>query len=183
MNSVSRIALGLGLLVFSILTVSTPPAAQAQAKQRASPHDTKSWVIGGKKISITYGRPYKKGRAVFGGLEPLGKVWRTSADEATIFETEGDLMIGDMHVAAGSYSLFTIPNEKQWTFILNKTVKQWGAFKYDVAMDYGRAPMKVAHASAPVEQLTIDIAKKGDNEGTLTIAWDETVASIPLMVH
>ncbi len=88
-----------------------------------------------------------------------------------------------MHVVVAATLQFTIPNEKEWTLVLNKVAKQWGAFKYDQAMDYGRAAMKVSTASAPVEQLTISLDKKGDQESTLKIAWDETVASIGLMVH
>lgn len=152
-------------------------------KERASPHEEVSAAINGKKITISYGRPFKKGRVIFGGLEPWGKVWRTGADEATTFTTEADLMVGPLHVVAGTYSLFTIPNEKEWTLVLNKEAKQWGAFKYNQAMDYGRAAMKVARTSAPVEQLTISIDKKGDHEGVLKVAWDETAASIDIMVH
>lgn len=162
-----------------------PGAAKSAArkKERASPHEEISAVINGKKITISYGRPYKKGRVIFGGLEPWGKVWRTGADEATTFTTEADLMVGPLHVVAGTYSLFTIPNEKEWTLVLNKVAKQWGAFKYDQSMDYGRAAMKVSRTGTPVEQLTISIDKKGDHEGTLKVAWDETVASVDMMVH
>jgi hypothetical protein len=91
-------------------------------------------------------------------------------------------MLGPLHVTAGEYSLFTIPGEKEWTIILNKTVKQWGAFKYDKNMDYGRAAMTVSKAATPVEELTITLDSKG-SEGTLKIAWDNTVASIPVMMH
>ena len=157
--------------------------APSKNKAPASPHEEHTWVIAGKKISITYGRPYKKGRVVFGGLESLGKVWRTGADEATVLKTEADLMLGPLHVSAGKYSLFTIPNEREWTLVLNKTVDQWGAFSYQAGQDYGRAPMKVSRSKKTIEQLTISIEKKGKDEGVLAIAWDETVASIELMVH
>jgi hypothetical protein len=156
--------------------------AQAE-KKRASPHESTTATIAGKKITIEYGRPYKKGRKIFGGLEPLGKVWRTGADEATTFTTEADLMVGNLHVPAGTYGLFTIPNEKEWTLVLNKTAKQWGAFKYEQSQDLGRTPMQVKTLSAPVEQLTISIEPKGKNEGTLKITWDQTEASVGLMVH
>lgn len=163
---------------------ATPNTKSAtKKKERASPHEEVSAVINGKKITVSYGRPYKKGRVIFGGLEPWGKVWRTGADEATTITTESDLMVGPVHVVAGTYSLFTIPNEKEWTLVLNKVARQWGAFKYDQAMDYGRAAMKVAKAASPVEQLTISLDKKGNDEVTLKIAWDETVASIDVMVH
>lgn len=179
-----RKSIAAAILAASSLFLLVSFAGEALAQQqRVSPHETVTAVIGGKKITITYGRPYKKGRVIFGGLEPLGKVWRTGADEATTFTTEADLMIGSLHVVAGSYSLFTIPNENEWTLILNKTVKQWGAFKYDQAMDYGRAPMKVSRPDGTVEQLTIAIDKKGDHQGVLEIMWDRTLASVDLMVH
>jgi hypothetical protein len=185
------IAAGIGLLIFSAGSsiVAYQEAAKASVKkakkkERVSPHETASWKIKGKKITIVYGRPYKKGRVVFGGLEPWGKVWRTGADEATIFETEADLMLGhSLHVTAGKYSLFTIPNPTQWTLVLNKTVNQWGAFKYDPKMDYGRVPMTVRRTPSVVEQLTIDIESKGGDEGILKIQWDETEASVPIQVH
>jgi hypothetical protein len=122
-----------------------------------------------------------KGRAIFGKLEPYGKVWRTGADEATILTTDKDLMVGKIHVPAGSYSLFTIPGEKEWTLVLNKTAKQWGAFKYDQAMDLGRSPMKVEKV-APVETLTIAIEGSG-TRGTLKVSWETTAVSVPIMVH
>ena len=91
------------LLVSAALSLCTIAWAQ-----RKSPHESSSGTIAGKKITIEYGRPYKKGRKIFGGLEPLGKVWRTGADEATTLTTEADLMVGGIHVPAGVYGLFTI---------------------------------------------------------------------------
>ena len=156
---------------------------QLKVGKGGSPHDELTATIAGKKITITYGRPFKKGRAIFGGLVPYGQVWRTGADEATTFATEADLMIGSLHVPAGEYSLFTLPNEKEWTLVLNKTAKQWGAFKYDQKMDLGRVPMKVAAGGAPVEQLTITLQGTGGSNAVLKIAWDTVTASADLMVH
>jgi DUF2911 family protein len=153
------------------------------AQQRLSPHEQMSGTIAGKKITIEYGRPYKKGRKIFGGLEPLGKVWRTGADEATTFTTDADLTIGTMQVPKGTYALFTIPNQKEWTLVLNKTAKQWGAFSYDQKMDLGRTAMKVETLSSPLEQLTITIEAKSGNQGLLKITWDTTAASVPITVH
>lgn len=184
----NRFAVGLGLSSLVLLSLSSlvvaQDATQSGAKKKpVSPHEEVSATINGKKITISYGRPYKKGRVIFGGLEPWGKVWRTGADEATTLTTDGDLMIGPLHVIAGTYSLFTIPNEKEWTLVLNRTAKQWGAFKYDQAMDYGRAAMTVAKTKEPVEQMTIAMEKKSDHEAVLKVMWDETVASIDVMVH
>ncbi len=167
--------------LIAALTLGLAGLVQAQQK-RLSPHESTSATIAGKKITIEYGRPYKKGRKIFGGLEPLGKVWRTGADEATKLTTEADLMIGSIHVPKGTYSLFTIPGEKEWTLVLNKVADQWGAFKYDQSQDLGRTPMKVTQRDTPLEQLTITIEPTGD-KGTLKVAWDQTVASVDIMVH
>ena len=167
--------------LIATLTLGLAGLVEAQEK-RVSPHESTSATIAGKKITIEYGRPYKKGRKIYGGLVPFGEVWRTGADEATKLTTEADLMVGDMHVAKGTYSLFTIPSEKGWTLILNKVADQWGAFKYDQSQDLGRTPMKVTQRDAPLEQLSITIESAGD-KGTLKVAWDQTVAAADIMVH
>jgi len=176
MQTIGR-AVFLGSLTFGLAGLLL-----AQEK-RASPHETVSATVAGKKITIEYGRPYKKGRKIFGGLEPFGKVWRTGADEATTFTTEADLMVGSLHVPAGTYGLFTLPTEKGWTLILNKTAKQWGAFKYDEKMDLGRTPLTMTHAATPLEQLTISIEPASAGKATLKIAWDDRVGTAEIMVH
>lgn len=176
MRKVLMLMAGLGLLLGSAALI------QAQ-RQRVSPHETVSAVIGGKKVTIEYGRPSKKGREIFGKLVPYDQVWRAGADEATTITTEGDLMIGSLHVPAGTYALFTIPTQSEWTLIVNKTAKQWGAFKYDANTDLGRVKMKVGKASAPVETFTITLAAKSGANGELSMSWDTVEASIPLMMH
>jgi hypothetical protein len=165
--------------------------ARAEEK-RASPHDQTSAKIGGKNVIIRYGRPYKKGRQIFGeagglgtmgsgaALVPNGQIWRTGADEATTLTTEGDLMIGTLRVPKGSYALFTLPGKNEWTLVVNKTAKQWGAFSYDKKEDLGRVPMKVGSGAAPVEQFTIAVESAGDHKGTLKLSWDKLVATVPL---
>ncbi len=163
--------------VLAVLCVSIT-AAFAWQQQRASPHETVESTIGGKKVTITYGRPYLKGRkAVGGSLVPYGQVWRTGADEATILTTEADLMIGSLSVPKGSYSLFTLPTEAGWKLIVNKTDKQWGAFSYKEADDLGRTDMKVGKTASPVEQFTISL--KG---GVLKMEWENTAASVDVKV-
>ncbi len=157
------------LAVVSVLIV----AVVAMQRQRVSPHETIDATIGGKKVSITYGRPSLKGRKAVGGeLVPFGKVWRTGADEATVLTTEADLMIGDLAVPAGSYALFTLPSETGWKLIVNKTSKQWGAFSYKDADDLGRTDMKVGKTAA-VEQFTISLTG-----GVLKLEWENTSASV-----
>ena len=161
----------------------TTLAIAQEPKKRASPHETVTATIAGQKITIEYGRPYKKGREIMGGLVPFGQVWRTGADEATTLTTTADLMVGGLHVPAGTYSLFTLPDTNGWTLILNKTAKQWGAFKYDDTQDLGRTPMKVANLDTAVEQFTIAIEPAGGSMGVIKLAWDDTQASIDIMVH
>jgi hypothetical protein len=162
--------------IAALAFVATAHAEDKDKEKRASPHADVSANLGGKKITISYGRPFVKGRAIFGGLVPFGEVWRTGADEATTLTTEADVVIGGLKVPKGEYSLFTIPTEKQWTLVVNKTAKQWGAFKYDAKQDLGRVPMTVA-ATKPVEQFTIEMVPAG-KQLTLKLSWDKTAASV-----
>jgi Protein of unknown function (DUF2911) len=164
--------------ILASLILVTACAAQ---QKRVSPHEQVSATVGGQKITIDYGRPYMKGRKIFGGLEPYGKVWRAGADEATKLTTTGDLMIGNVHVPKGSYSLFVLPEEKGWTLIVNSVADQWGAFKYDQSKDIGRTPM-TATKGGPTEQWTIALEPQGKG-ATLRMAWENTVATIPITVH
>lgn len=147
-------------------------------EQRKSPHETVSATLNGKKITITYGRPSLKGRkAVGGSLVPYGEVWRTGADEATKLTTEANLMIGDLRVPAGSYSLFTLPEKERWVLIVNKTADQWGAFNYNKAEDLGRTPLVVKQLSSPVEEFTIALEPKSEDSVLLKLDWENTEAS------
>ena len=165
-----------GLLIFALTTLA--PAQEP----RKSPHESTSIEVGGHKITITYGRPYLRGRKMIGDHEPYGKVWRTGADEATTIRTDADVDINGLKVPKGVYALFTIPKENSWTLIVNKTAKQWGAFSYKQADDLGRTEMTVSKADAPVEQFTISLAPDGGSGATLKMAWDKTVASVPIKV-
>ena len=168
----------LAVTAASIAALSLVALAHAEDK-RKSPHADVSATLAGKKITVSYGRPYMKGRAIFGGLVPWGQVWRTGADEATTFTTETDVVIGGLKVPKGEYALFTVPAEKQWTLVVNKTAKQWGAFKYDAAQDLGRVPMTVASNAKPIEQFTIEMVPAG-KQLTLKLSWDKTVATVAI---
>jgi hypothetical protein len=164
------------------MTFSAATTARA-ADKRASPHEKVSATVAGKKVTIEYGRPYKKGRVLFGktGIVPDGEVWRTGADEASTLTTEGDLTIGSLKVPKGTYSFFTIPGEKEWTLIVNKEAKQWGSFKYDAKKDLGRTPMTVSSAPTPAEQFTITLEPQADKKSAvLKLAWDTVVATVPV---
>ena len=159
--------------------LAVPAAGLVAAQQkRASPHETVKATIDGANISVTYGRPYMKGRKIFGGLEPYGKVWRLGADEATILEFDKALMLGPFHINAGKISLYAQLDEAQWKLVLNKQVGQWGT-EYSQAQDIGRVPMKMEKLASPVEQLTISIEKNPAGKGgVLVVQWEHTKASL-----
>ncbi len=145
-----------------------------------SPHVKSEFVVDGANISITYGRPSLKGRTVGKEVAPFGKEWRTGADEATTLTTDKALMFGSLHLNPGTYTIYTVPNEKDWTLVVSKKTGQWG-IPYPAGEDLGRAPMTVGQAPAAAEQLTMSVedAAKG---GVLHIDWGTTRASIPFAV-
>ena len=159
------------LSLFALLLAAT--VSHAQPSHPKSPHDT----VKTKDITITYGRPYKKGRDIFGKLEPYGKVYRCGADEATQITFAKDVTFGGKPVKAGTYTFCAIPNEKTWTVILNSQLGQWGAFKYDQYKDKDvvHVDVPVTTLSTPVEQLTM-----GAKGGKVTLAWDTVEIAVPV---
>ena len=146
------------------------------AKKPLSPPQEVKYSANGKHVTVNYNAPSKRGRAIMGSLVPYGKVWRTGANAATTLTTTTDLMLGSLHVPAGKYSLYTIPGEKEWTLIVNKQTGQWGT-NYDEKQDLGRVKMKVTRLDKPVEQFAIAVDKN------LTLSWENTQASVPVLVH
>jgi hypothetical protein len=108
------------------LFMSTVTWAQADKASRPSPPMTASGKVGGATVTINYSSPSVKGRKIFGELVPFDKVWRAGANEATIFETDKDIMVEGKKLAAGKYSLYAIPGEKEWSFFFNSETGQWG---------------------------------------------------------
>ena len=152
-----------------------PPIAQL------SPRDTLRASIAGANFTITYSRPMKRGRALFGAEPvPWGEVWRTGANEATHFHTDKDLVVGATPVPAGTYTLWTIPRPEGWTLIINKQTGQWGTV-YDPAQDLARIEM---HDEAPAsleEQFTITLEPK-DPGAVLRLRWDNREAWVPIVI-
>ncbi|MFT3947046.1 MAG: DUF2911 domain-containing protein [Agriterribacter sp.] len=157
------------LLAATMLVTSI---ACAQDKKPASPPATVSEKItSGATITINYSQPSVKGRTIGKDLEPLpGKVWRTGANEATVFETDKDITVEGQNLPAGKYGLFTIAGDKEWTIIFNKTWKQWGAFKYSDADDVLRVKVPVSKAPAFTETFTIKIGE----DGKVSLLWGDT---------
>jgi len=130
----------------------------------------------GKNVKISYGQPSKRGRVIFGQKEPYGKVWRTGANEATEVTFAKDGTFGGKPVKAGTYTLFTIPGEKEWSVILNSELKQWGAYKYDQSKDVLQVTVPATTISGPpVEKLTITFP-----ENKFVLEWDQTRVEVPM---
>ncbi len=166
-----------------LCTLFLAVAAMAEEpKKPLSPPAKAEGTIGGKKLTIDYSAPSKRGREIMGGLVPYAKVWRTGANAATTLVTTGDVMIGSVHVPAGTYTLYTIPGEKEWTLIVNKQNGQWGT-DYDEKQDLGRTKMNVRAVKDTVETFVIGIKSVSDKTGLLTLTWENTEASVPVMVH
>ncbi len=131
----------------------------------------------GEFVEVVYGQPSKKGRQIFGKLEPYGKVWRTGANKGTEVTFKKDVNFGGKSVKAGTYTVFTIPNETQWDVILNSELGQWGAYGYDKIKDKNVAvvTVPVTKLTAPEEKLKIDASGKD-----FIISWDDVLVSVPL---
>jgi hypothetical protein len=151
------------------LFLSLSSSAQQDKSKRPSPPAKVSKTIGsGAEISVDYSRPSLKGRAL-SALAPVGKVWRTGANEATVFETSKDVKIEGKTLPAGKYGLYTIPGDEEWTIIFNKTWKQWGTV-YKESEDALRVNVKAGKSSENTEVFTFDIA---DN-GNVSMIWADT---------
>jgi hypothetical protein len=130
-------------------------------------------------VRVTYSRPEMKGREVVGKLVPYGKVWRTGANEATEIKFYQDVELAGKKVKAGTYSLFTIPGEKEWTIILNNDLDYWGAYSYKQANDILRVTAPSAETANAVENFTIQFQSTGENQGVMKLAWAKTVVEVP----
>lgn len=155
-----------------------------------SPSATATATIGGKTITITYSSPRVRGREgkIFtkDGLishDPHYPVWRAGANAATTLKTDGAIVLGDLHVPAGTYTLFVdISNPAQWQLIVSKATGEWG-LAYDPAKDLGKTPMTMSKPPATVEDLTYTLTSHGGHKGTLTLAWEDVSASVPIKTH
>ena len=170
----------IALLVFAILTLTLFASAQA------SPPASATCDLGaGKTIKTDYSSPRLKGRKIFGGLDPYGKVWRNGANAATTFVTSVDVMVGGTNVPAGSYTLFILPTAEKWTLIINKKTTReggkplWGIpYKYE-SDELARIDMKMSKPPSPVENFTIAY-DKSPTGCTLREEWDTTRATVDI---
>jgi len=143
-----------------------------------SPPDSVRASVAGASVAVRYSRPSMRGRVIFGNVVPWNQVWRTGANQATVFETSADLVIAGAPVPAGKYSLWTLPSPGGWKLIVNRNTGQWGT-EYDPQYDLARLDMKVEPLRQPVEQFTIAIEPSGKG-GVLKLEWERTRVSVPV---
>jgi len=148
-----------------------------------SPEENVVFKDGNVTIHVFYNRPSKKGRVIFGQLVPYNKVWRTGANEATIFETNADLTIEGKTLRKGKYSLWTIPREETWTIIFNEEYGQWGINPQGDAnrqpdRDVVSVDVRAVNQEREFEQFTISFEKVAE-EAEMVLFWDKTVVAVP----
>jgi hypothetical protein len=159
--------------VLAVLASLAAPALADLDLPRVSPKATVSQTVGLTDISIAYCRPGVKGRVIWGGLVPYGQVWRTGANEATTITFSDPVMVNGTALAAGTYGLFTIPGQEEWTVILNKGAKQWGAYEYKQADDVLRFQVKPLPAAAPTEWMELRFEALTSDSTQVVLAWEK----------
>ena len=166
------------------LALGVTATAFAQAPKvdfpAASPTATLKQRVGLTDIEIVYSRPGVKGRKIFGSLVPYGAVWRTGANNATKITFSTDVKINGAAIAAGTYALFTIPGEDEWTIIINKGAAQWGSFQYKEADDVVRVKATPKKLAMHIENFLIDVNGISDEAATLYLAWDDVAVPVKI---
>ncbi len=184
--------------------MAPPQIRLPRPSQKASVMQT----IGVTDVTITYSRPAVKGRTIWGDppatmaarakgeatlddqnarqkgdpIVPWGHVWRAGANEATQFVVTDDVMINGQKLAAGSYSLHTIPNKDEWTIVFNGTANQWGSFSYDPAKDTLRVKTKPQWVNDSQEFLEYDIVPVAPNSAKVVLRWEKIAVPFTVTV-
>jgi hypothetical protein len=166
-------ALSLLALAFLVSTV-----AFGQKKQQASPRDSVSGTVAGSMVTVNYGSPGVKGRKIWGGLVPYDKIWRTGANEATIFTTSKAIKIGGKTLPAGKYSLYTTPGEKEWKVIFNSQTGQWGIKMDGSTTDDASKDVLVATVTPMKSKMTNERMVFKLTPSSVILLWDNLAVPI-----
>src|SRR5262249_51456917 len=171
------------VVLASVVMAITIAARAGAQRPRVNPHDSGRGNIDGATITITYGRPSMRGRTIFGGLVPYGRVWCPGADEATVLDGNRPLRIASLDVPAGPHTIWMLPTADAWTLIVSKEPSGFHT-RYNDSADLGRIELRKQTLPAPVEQLTFAIDGNADGPGgMLKMTWETTEVSAPLIVR
>jgi hypothetical protein len=166
--------------ISAVLILSTADAQQLRTPA-PSPTQTIKQDFGLSNVELSYSRPVKRGRTIFGDLVPYGKVWRTGANTATTITFGDEVIIGGKKVPAGKYGLVTIPDKDNWTVIVTKQLDVTSPAAYKPENDVARATVKpAALTGTPVESFTMQFAEVKSNSLELQLMWDKTTVSLPI---
>ena len=157
-----------GILLFAAVS------SQAQLTPQPSSTQAIAQDFGLGKINLVYSRPDVKGRKIFGGMEPYGTVWRTGANSATVIKFSDDVTMEGNKIPAGEYGLFSIPGENEWTIIISKQPKQWGAYSYKQSDDVVRFTVKTEHLQALTETMTLAFTDVTPTTCNLQMMWERS---------
>jgi len=159
-------------ITFLMMALATVFSSVIAQEKPLSPQATVEGKIGAANVKIVYCQPSARGRKMLGENEPYGQVWRTGANEATTIEFDKPVKIEGKDLPAGKYSLFTIPGENEWTIIVNKEAKQWGAYKYNEKNDALRVKVKPTKTASFVETFNIALGKD-----EVQLKWENTAVA------
>ena len=157
-----------------------PPADWIDGKEieaRKSPMAVASMLDGDRYVKVVYNQPHLRGRQMLGKELPYGKLWRFGANEATELFLTQPITLGGERLSPGAYSLFCVPQENEWTLIVNGALGEWGAYNYDEAQDVARSTQPVTPADKTYEAFTIWFSPQGDS---LNAAWGDQSVSWPI---
>ena len=172
-----KLAAVTALLFFVAMLASAQMSMdQDKSKRPSPPASAQCKFSDGKMVKVDYSSPRAKGRKIYGELVPYGKVWRTGANEATSFVTDTGLTVGGKDVPAGSYTIFTVPEQDKWMLVISKKTGEWGTDYPGEKEDLARVPMKVSKTPSMVENFTISFDQKGSS-CTMNVDWENTRAS------
>ena len=180
-KSRSLVLIGLAIVAALVGVFAWASYGQFGRSKYTSPPASVAATIAGDPISIEYYAPSMHGRKIMGDLVPYGAVWCTGANWATKITTQANLQMGGLKLPAGSYSIWTLPNQNEWALIINKQTGQFH-LNYDASQDFGRTKMNLKTLAEPVETFKIELRPDGGNKGTLALLWETTEASIPFTV-
>ena len=173
------------LFSFAILASAQMGMGQDKSKRPSPPANAQCKFADGKTVKVDYSSPRvndpktHQPRKIYGGLVPYGQIWRTGANESTTFVTDTNLSASGKSIPAGSYTIFTVPEQDKWTLVVSKKTGEWGTDYPGEKEDLVRVPMTVGKTSSTVENFTISFDQKGSS-CTMNLDWENTRASVEL---
>ena len=174
------------IAVVSLALAASPPCwvrgERADLDVRISRLDSVITTLGTDTLVVCYSRPRMLGRPIMGRVVPFGEPWRLGANEATTLTVSVPVLFGEIRLPPGSYSLYAVPEQREWRVIVNRLARRWGIPISDTvqAQDIGAATVAVEAVSPPVEEFRMQFERDGRDAVDLVIEWDRTRVRVPI---